>query len=95
METAATANRITKVDIKLKFEDAIKDSPPFRAALQRNEDELDELTLILDALVRISRSCLEHAASNKVSFIRTINGETEIYFLYRTCRGIGKAWSKH
>lgn len=60
-----TDSRIITADIGLDFDDAVNDSPLFRASLQRNEDELDELSTILDTLVKSSRSCLEYAASRK------------------------------
>lgn len=58
-----TNSRIIPATIGLEFDDAVDDSPLFRASLQRNEDELDELSSILDTLVKSSRSCLEYAAS--------------------------------
>jgi hypothetical protein len=58
-----TQRNVSTAAILLKVDLAVGDSPTFRASLQRNEDQLDELSFILETLVKSSRSCLEHAAS--------------------------------
>lgn len=65
MDTSSSdsSSRVVQAGIVLGFINAADDSPLFRAALQRNEDELEELHQILETVVRSSRSCLEHAAS--------------------------------
>ena len=65
MDTSSSnsSNRVVRAGVELGFINAADDSPLFRATLQRNEDELEELHQILETVVRSSRSCLEHAAS--------------------------------
>jgi hypothetical protein len=58
-----TSSKTVHVGINLDFQEAIDDSPHFRASLQSNEDELDELAALLETLVRSSRNSLEYAAS--------------------------------
>ena len=70
-------SRISESGVELAFDSVIEDSPLFRAALQRNEDELEELYGILESLVKSSRSSLEYAAStNDSDVIVLIDGKS-------------------
>lgn len=57
-------HNLTLAPVDLPLEEVLTDSPTIRASLQRNEDQLDELSSILDSVVKSSRNCLEHASSN-------------------------------
>lgn len=49
--------------LELKVEAAAGDAPVFRATLQQNEDQLDELSWVLDSFIKTSRSCIDYASS--------------------------------
>lgn len=58
-----TQTQYSKASIDIDIQQAKSDSPIFRAKLQRNEDQLEELGWIVESIIKASKQTLESGAS--------------------------------
>lgn len=63
VRNGANNNGTNHSSLELDFDEAVLDSPIFRASIQMNEDQLEQLSVLLETINKTSRICFEHANS--------------------------------